>query len=227
MGSPKQGERKTRVAVVWPHLRVAMILLHLVAMFVLALPSSGRLVNRSQWEQPKQQADMKRWADTFGVEPEALDRFLWKWSQRYARTLRWVGRPFLKYSDYVGARQHWTMFSSPRRRTGRHEIEIEVDGEYRLIYRTKSDSADWNRWAFEHNRMRKLLAKLTSQPQLKAYDEFAVWVAKQVARDFPEANHCRVSLYTWALQEPGDVRNGVRPKISKARSQLYSLEKYR
>ncbi len=170
---------------------------------------------------------MKRWASTLGVEPKAFDAFLWRWTQRYVRGRRWLTRPFLKYADYVGARQGWTMFSGPRRNSGRYEVEVEIDRTFVSVFRTQDSRATWNRRQFEHNRLRKLLAKLTTHPQLPAYNELTKWIARRAAEDFPEATRCKISLYTWPMLSPEELRSGKKRKETRTRSQIFDLEAMR
>jgi hypothetical protein len=211
----------------WPHLRAVVVLLHLGAIVLMSLPSSHRLASRSHWDKPEQQADMARWSDTFGVDKKEFEVFLWDWTQRYVRLRKSVTRPFLKYADYAGARQGWTMFSGPRRRTGRYEVEVEEDGVFRRVFRTQDSSATWNRSQFEHNRLRKLMAKLSTHPQLPAYSKFSRWVAKRVAEDFPSATRCKITLDTWKTLSPEQNRAGVEPDVARTRSQIFTLEAFR
>lgn len=219
--------RATAARRYWPHIRALLIGLHLFVIVLLSLPSSHRLGDRAHWNKPAQQADLARWAGTLGVEPKRLDAFVWKWTQRYVALRKSVSRPFLKLVDYTGTRQGWTMFSGPRRRTGRYDVEVEVDGEYQSVFRTQDGAATWNRRQFEHNRLRKLMAKLTSHPQLPAYSEFTRWVAGRVAEDFPRATRCKVTLYTWKTLDPAEHRAGEIPFETRSRSQMFSLEDLR
>ncbi len=230
MSSPAQtelSERAVRKRPWWPHLRAVLVLSHLCAIVLMSLPSSHRLASRAYWDKAEQQADLTRWANTLGVDREEFEEFLWEWTQRYVRIRKKITKPFLKYADYTGTRQGWTMFSGPRRRTGRYVVEVEQDGVFRSVFRTQDSSATWNRSQFEHNRLRKLMAKLTTHPQLPAYAQFSRWVAKRVAEDFPEATRCKITLDTWKTLSPGQHRHGVKPDAKRTRSQMFTLEVFR
>tara|TARA_R110002096_G_scaffold436061_1_gene666624 strand:+ start:8424 stop:9071 length:648 start_codon:yes stop_codon:yes gene_type:complete len=211
----------------WPHLRAAVVLTHLAAVVLMSLPSNYRLGSRSHWETPEVQADLVRWSNTLGVDGEEFEEVLWDWTQRYIRIRKKVTHPFLKYADYTGTRQGWTMFSGPRRRTGRYTVEVEVGGEFRTLFRTQDSSATWNRWQFEHNRVRKLMAKLTTHPKDRAYAELTRWIAKRVAEDFPQATRCKISLETWKTLAPEQHRAGDKPVSEPTRSQMFTLEDLR
>ena len=211
----------------WPHVRALLILVHLVSVVVLSLPSSRRLGDKSHWDAPRQQTELHAWADRLGVDKVNFESFLWNTTQKYLAARRWISRPFLRYADYTGTRQGWTMFATPRLVTGRFEIEVEVDGKWELVFRPRSSEADWNRWQFDHNRIRKLMGRLASKPHQAAYNEFTSWVAKELAADFPRATRAKVTLLTWKTLGPEAIRDGKEPVESRTQYQEFTLEKYR
>ena len=211
----------------WPHVRALLILVHLVSVVILSLPSSNRLGDKSHWDAPSQQDELHAWADRLGVEKEEFETFLWNTTQKYIAARRWISRPFLRFADYSGGRQGWTMFANPRRTTGRFEIEVEIDGEWELVFRPRDSEADWNRWQFDHNRVRKLMGRLASKPHQPAYNEFTYWVARKLAVDFPKATRAKITLLTWKTLEPSAVRDGENPKENRTQYQEFSLEKLR
>jgi hypothetical protein len=212
---------------IWPHGRAALILLHLVGIFVLSLPTPQRLGSRSHWNQAKQQGELKSWADRLGLDKEEFESFLWDTAQIYLQARKRVISPFAKYADYAGTRQGWTMFANPRRSSARLEISVEVGGAWQLVFRPHSSEHDWNRWQFDHNRIRKLLGRLATQPHQIAYTELTRWLARKLAKDFPGATRAKIVLIHWKLQEPEAVRRGARAKESVAKYQEFDLEALR
>jgi hypothetical protein len=119
------------------------------------------------------------------------------------------------------------MFASPRLSPAVIEVYVrEDDGSWRLIFTPHSD-ADWMRWQFDHNRVRKLLGRVASSPHNPAFVELARWIARQVARDFPSRHEARVSLVHWDSLPPEGVRAGDEPKRTLVRDPHYDLEKLR
>lgn len=211
----------------WPHVRALLILVHLVSVVILSLPSSNRLGDKSHWDAPRQQSELQAWADRLGVEKEEFESFLWNTSQKYLKIRRWISRPFLRYADYAGTRQGWTMFTNPRLVTGRFEVEVEIDGVWELVFRPRDSEADWNRWQFDHNRVRKLMGRLATKPHQRAYNEFTNWVAAKVAADFPQATRAKITLLTWKTLPPDAIRDGKKPQENRTQYQEFSLEKFR
>ena len=211
----------------WPHLRALLILVHLLSVVILSLPSSSRLSDKSHWDAPSQQTELNAWANRLGVEKKNFESFVWRNTQRYVNARKWIARPFLKYADYSGSRQGWTMFSSPRLVTGRFEVEVETQGKWELVFRPLDSDADWNVWQFEHNRLRKLLGRLATKPRQRAYNELTSWIAKELARDFPRATRARISLMTWKTLPPEKIRAGERPIEHRTSYQEFDLENLR
>lgn len=219
--------RRVSFSALWPHLRTLLVLTHLLGIFLLALPYSGKLGSKKHWAKKKQQTEMRAWADRLGVDKEDFESFLWDLSQSYIAVRKRVVRPFLKYADYTGTRQGWSMFAHPRQRTGRFEIYIQVSDDWQLVYTSHSDKADWNQWQFEHNRVRKLAGRLASNPHQPAYTEMTRWIARQLAEDFPTATRAKISMMTWKSLGPEAVRAGKKPEVARTRNQEFDLEALR
>lgn len=211
----------------WPHIRALLILLHLISILLLSLPASSRLSDRSHWDAPAQQVQLEAWADRLGMAKEDFESSLWDVAQSYMKARRKIVRPFLLYADYTGTRQGWTMFANPRLVTGRFEVEIEIEGEWQLVFRPHDSEADWNRWQFDHNRVRKLLGRLAVKPHQRAYNELTNWMARGLARDFPTATGARITLLTWKTLPPERVRAGDKPVESRTQYQEFTLEDFR
>ncbi len=211
----------------WPHLRALLILVHLLSIVLLSLPASPRLSDRSYWDMPRQQREMEAWSNRLGLDQEEFESFVWHNTQRYVAARKWLSRPFLRFADYAGTRQGWSMFSNPRLTTGRFEVEVEVEGQWHLIFRPRDSEADWNRSQFDHNRVRKLLGRLAVKPQQPAYNELATWIAKSVAADYPQATRAKVTLLTWQSLPPEQVRAGKKPVEHRTRYQEFTLEELR
>jgi hypothetical protein len=200
---------------------------HLISVVVLALPASARLGDKSHWDAPRQQTELTSWANRLGVDKEDFEAFLWRNTQRYVKTRAWIARPFLRYADYSGSRQGWTMFANPRLVTGRFEVAVEMEGEWQLVWRAQDPDADWNQWQFEHNRVRKLMGRLATKPHQVAYNEFTNWIVREVAQDFPGATRAKITLMTWKSLEPDKVRAGEKRVERRTQYQEFTLEDFR
>jgi hypothetical protein len=75
--------------------------------------------------------------------------------------------------------------------------------------------------------VRKLLGRLASNPHQASYNELTRWIARRLAADFPQATRAKISLFSWTLQEPKDVRAGRDRNEGLARSQVFTLQELR
>lgn len=201
--------------------------MHLAGVLLLALPSSHRLGDRNHWQSAKQQREISGWADRLGVDKDTFQSFLWELSQHYLSVRNKVIRPFYVYADYTGSRQGWTMFANPRATSARFEIAVEIDGKWQLVFKPHSSKYDWNRWQFDHNRVRKLLGRVASNPHQGVYNELTRWLARQLAADFPRATRAKISMISWTLQKPEDVRAGLARDEGLAQYQEFNLQDLR
>jgi hypothetical protein len=188
----------------WHHLRAAFVLFHLFAMCALATPDLGGGLSRKAWKQATVQRELKTWAGRFGEEPEAFEERIWGIALGYTRWRERLLWPVQPYKKYFGVRQRWRMFAAPDRRPARYEIDIRQDGEWKPIYRSRSDEHAWRRRLFDHDRMRNRLYRATWPNHRRLYRRFCNWVAYEAAHDFPEASKVRVRRFRYDTPAPDD-----------------------
>jgi hypothetical protein len=194
--------------------RAALILLHVCAVPVLALPAPAYIGNASIREAPLYRRELDAWSQRLrglGIEltgPQ-LERIVVEQGRRYLGLRRAIVTPFVPYGRYLGVHQSWQMFSQPQTFPVRLHVEVRAAGEpFEPIYVQHSDEHIWRRSQFEHDRVRKLLGRI-GRRSTAGYVELARWVARQVASDFPDASHVRVRQHRAATLPPERVRAGA------------------
>ena len=103
------------------------------------------------------------------------------------------------------------MFVAPQRYPARIEIEILEAAEWRTIYRERSSDHEWNRRRFDHDRMRSAFFRFGWDRYAPFYRQFAEWIAKEAARDFPEATALRIRMYRFRTPTPDEVKEDRLP----------------
>ena len=196
----------------WPHLRAALILLHVVAVLALAIPSVRAGLDRRSWSDPTVQDELRGWADRFGMEPKDFEEKAWRIAQAWSGIHETITAPFEPYRAYVGVRQPWVMFVAPQRYPARIEIEIQEGNAWRTIYRERSSEHEWNRTLFDHDRMRSAFFRFGWDRYAPNYREFAEWVAKEAARDFPGASAVKLRMYRFRTASPEEVKEQRMPR---------------
>lgn len=216
----------------WPHLRVLFVLYHVLAIVVFALPSPRRMGDRSNWKSDRNQAELASWARTLSatgldVSKDELEEVMWGLTQRYLAVRKDLIDPFDEYARYIGMAQGWRMFTNPQRRPGKLHVDVEIDGVWTPVFVYRSGEHDWMRWQFEHNRFRKQLGRINSKRAVRAYDQLTKWIARQAARDFPEATRLRTRLYRYRSLPPDRVRAGEEPEGEFTLPRFHPLEALR
>jgi hypothetical protein len=214
----------------WRRLRAVAVALHVVAVLVLSMPSSLKLGDRRRWDRPRTQREFALWAkrlSTLGLPltTAELDARLWRWAQGYLAVRERIAAPLHPYAYYCGVSQGWGMYKSPQREPHRLRVEVRDEDGWRVVHEGRSDAHDYRREQFDQHRMRKLVGRLISRPQV--FDDMAGWIARQVARDFPRASHARVRGVRFRALPPARRRAGERPATRVAREAIIELQPLR
>lgn len=201
----------------WAHVRAALVLLHVFAVVVLALPRPHSVTNRRAYKSANAQSEFRQWSARlnrvgFETSPPELERDLWSFANRYAEVHRSATKPMEHYGDLAGTRQGWSMFASPQRHPAELHVEIRRDKEWVTITRPRSGEHAWLRWKLDHNRVRKLLGRFARTFYPDRYRAFARWLATQAAHDHPDALLIRVRLVRYHSLPADRVRAGEVPQ---------------
>jgi hypothetical protein len=214
---PSLAAMQTSRMTVFAHLLAILILLHLLAITLVALPSLGGGMNRQAWQDPTVQGEIAVWVDRLngcGVEvtPQGLEDILWETAVRYDAVRQTGLAPFQPYYFYCGTYQAWGMFAAPHRFPTRLHIDVEKEGAWHLVYVERDPEHGWLRARLDFSRMRPLMFRHGWPGYEEDYQSFAHWVARQAARDFPEASRVRLRLYKYRTPTPAEVRQQQRPE---------------
>lgn len=182
---------------VWPHLRAAFIAYHVVALLVHATPYPTKVPER-----------FKPAADTYkSIRAKAT-------------------APFAPYVRALWLVQGWALFSNPQRDPARVHVELHTPGQgWRVITVQRSEVFDWKREQLDNHRLRKLVGRIARRESKAIYNRLVAWLARAAAREFPEADRLRVSLFRYRTHGPG-----ADPRLSDGRftdTRVFNLERYR
>lgn len=198
----------------WPHLRAALILLHVVAVLALASPAVQGGLSRQTWRTKAVQAELRAWGDRVraigvDVEQREFEDFLWDLAKGWTAARGAALAPFKPYARYLGAGQAWQLFVAPQIFTSTATIDVEEDGVWRTVFADNDARFRWNARKLEYDRVQSLFFWFGFQDRSKEWRLFAEWTAREVARDFPAATRVRLRMLRTKTPSIDDVRAGV------------------
>lgn len=197
----------------WPHLRAVLIVVHVVGVFVYAMPSVKTIGKKKVWESERSQKSFARWTQRlngigFNLEEKSLQSGLWSVAQGYLKTRKRAMKPYRKYIKTFGLHQGWRMFANPKTHPSILIIEIEEEGVFRKIFVTRSETYNWNKKKFDHHGFRKFCGRIPVKPRSKRYNALVKWLTKNLPKDFPEATRFRISIQHWRSPRAFKRRSG-------------------
>jgi hypothetical protein len=171
-------------------------------------------MDRAAWQQPTVQQELKNWADGlnsvgFNVTPQELEDRLWKLADGYMKLRDSATSPFDWYYEYCGTYQGWRMFSGPQMYPAKLYIDVRERDVWVPLYVEGDPQHRWLGGELDSYRFRALRFRLANMSGFESeYKLFAHWVAMRAAKDFPDADRVRVSLYRYTLLTAAEVRAG-------------------
>ena len=185
---------KDLFARLWPHLRAALVLFHLTAVVLMAIPAPEGGMDRKQWEEPMVQEEFQTWATMLHVETRPFQDFLWELAVKFMDVRYRVLQPFRKYYEWAGTDQSWRMFVAPARQPTRVRVEVVFPDETRTLYLQNDPNHTWNARIFESYRYRSLLFRYGWPQYGEHMQQFSWWVARQLKPVYPTALKTRVTV---------------------------------
>ena len=213
----------------WPHVRGAFVLFHVVALFLMAVPAPGGGMSKSSWADPTVQGEFQAWTDRLNqmgadLTVEELEDRLWTLASAYMEKRRGVLEPLQPYYRYTGTIQSWRMFVAPHRYPARLHIELEEDGAWREIYVMRSDEHTWRGKQLDHDRMRAAIFRMSWRPYRRIWVSFTEWAADRAAEDFPEATAIRLKFFKYKTLGPKEIAAGEEAQGEWIQTTVLELE---
>lgn len=214
------------------HLRAVLVLLHVLAVFVMAFPAPVGAMNKKYWRTADTQALFESYAGALqsvglDLSSQALEAWLWDAGTAYLAVRNDVVEPFRPYLSATGSLQSWRMFGTVNRRPAWLVVEVGSDDAWRPVYMMRSDEHSWMREQLDQERMRALVNSYSWLSHKSSYDQFSVWLARRAAVDFPDASHMQIRMERRRIPDPQTLRTAGWPEPKKHWETRYSLDKYR
>jgi hypothetical protein len=222
-----------RVRAAWRHVAAALVLVHLLAITLHALPSPGSGLNRRDWAQPTVRGEFEAWQGRLaavGVEltVDELQDVVYDIARGYHHWHQGLTEPFEPYYRTCGTWQSWRMFVAPHRYPSRLQIRIRQDRRWLVVYEARSPTAAWRARQLDQDRMRSALFRYGwGRKYPRTWRGFVDWIARRAAEDFPRADKVQLRFASYRTRSPEEVRAGQEPRVAWHRSRVVDLEPLR
>ena len=203
----------------WPHIRAALVVAHLLAIGLSAVPAPEGGMRRAAWQDPTVQGEFAAWGDRLrglglGLTDAQLEDGLWDFAVRYMQVRKAALAPARPYYTHLGTGQSWRMFVAPHKHPSRLELAIDRgDDRWEVVYLQSTPGPHWMEGVLEHDRSRSLLFRYAWKSFRRSYRHMVDWLAVEAARDFPEATRLRARWRKQRSPTPAQVREGHAPRI--------------
>ena len=203
----------------WLHLRAVLVVLHILAVVLVAIPAPQGGMDRRAWAEPTVQAEFAAW----GVQLRALgvpwtdtdlQEHLWTAATTYMDVRTKVLAPIRPYNRYLGTGQSWRMFVAPHRHPSRLEVAVKEADQWRVVYLQPRPGPDWLEDLLEHDRTRSVLFRYAWPAYRGRHKRLSRWLAHRAAGDFPGASHVRVRWLRQRTPSPVEARTGTIPPVA-------------
>ena len=196
----------------WAHFRTGLILLHLVAIVLKALPAPEGAMSKKDWAHPTVQAEFRQWSQnlqSIGIQTTQmeLEENLWTLATSVTKVRNSTLKPFRPYYRYVGSDQNWRLFVAPHMFPSKLEIDVLVDNTWTPIYRVHSSDSNqqWMSQLIEHGRFRPSIFRYSWARYKKHFNRFALYMSERAATDFPKATQIRFRWWRYPLPTHTEV----------------------
>ena len=228
-----QGFHRMQSRTPWEHIRGVLILLHILAVVLMALPAPEGAMRKDTWNDPTVTAEFEAWADRlngmgYETNTEDLKAEMFDVAKEFIDIRRTVLAPTVPYARYLGTQQSWRMFVAPHRFPSRLHVEIKrSDSDWEPISIYQDPEYRWKAELFEHDRFRSALFRYGWKSYAGARKLFNQWLAREAAQDFPDATHIRTRWYKYKTPTPEMVKAGEEFDGKYVLSQVLKLDQYR
>lgn len=198
-------------------LRDALVLFHVLAVFVLAFPAPTGARQDSTWRDPHLRSELQGWVKMLNAAgwavtaPELVE--IARGLATAALDVRDLAiAPFLPYATVCGTGQGWQMFASLNDEPARLSVQIRRGGgDWEPLYIARDPAAAWRGPQLDQERTRAVINDWSWAKNRSDYRLFSAWLARQAARDFPDADAIQVSMLRARLPTPEQLIAGAIP----------------
>jgi hypothetical protein len=194
----------------WKHLRAILVLAHVLAMVLTAIPAPVGGINRAAWKNPTAQMEFATYARFLGVPAEVFEEKL------FALAIFWMGirdiylRPVWPYTRITGTDQPWRMFVGPDRYPPRFQVQFRTAlTDFATLYEERSPQYDWHEEYFRQERVRSHTYRYAWPEYAHPATQHCHWLARRVFEEKADATEVRCRFWKQKTPSPAQVVAGA------------------
>lgn len=193
------------------NVRGVLVLAHIVAITIAAIPSPGGAANAEALDAPAAAAELRAWGARLGVTPEALKAWAIRAGAAEDRVHQAILKPFGPYLSFTGAEQPWRLFIAPNRWPTRFRIEVwswKEPAAWQTVFEEGSREYRWRGAALSNERPRSYL-ELLSWPNFSWLGPTVCrWAAKALFEERKDVVRVRCRNYRAPSPSPEQAARG-------------------
>lgn len=208
----------------WPQVRAALVLFHVLAVFILSLPGPA-ITNEAVWNTRVARTDFDDWSKSLGSDPDTFRSRLRSIALGWIEVRDVLAAPFKPYANLTQMTQAWSMFASPQRNPTELHVIGDVGRGFDVpLYKPHDpDAALFADW-LSHNRLRKLRGKFGRVSPGRTYDELARYLARRACEARPDLLRVRVALWAYRSLGHEDRAQGKVPAGKYENERVFDCE---
>ncbi len=193
----------------WKHLRAVLVLGHIVAMVLTAIPAPVGGTDRAAWKNPTAQLEFATYAHFLGVPPAEFEEKL------YQLATFWMGiraiylRPVEPYLRITGTDQPWRMFVGPDRFPPRFQLQSRTAAtDFVTLYEERSEQHVWHEEFFRQERVRSYTYRYAWPEYAWSEGQNCNYLAHRVFAEQPDAAQVRCRFWKQKTPSAAEVIAG-------------------
>lgn len=203
--APSKGSR------VFAQVRAVLVLGHVLAISIAAVPGPDGGMSRDQWRDPAVQAELITWSQRFHMTQERFTDLIYPLAETLFSLRIAARKPVGPYLEYTGVEQPWRLFVAPDRVPSRFQLQVLRRGhrDEETLYEEGSREYAWHRRYFTHSRTRRALYWYGWPLTWGSRGEHCEWLARQVFDEMPDAERVRCRFFRGPSPSPEQARRGA------------------
>ncbi len=198
----------------WKHLRAALVLGHVVAIFLAAVPAPVGGSDRANWKNATAQAEFALWAGALRMQPADFEDKLFALATFWMNVRAVYLTPVDPWIRFTGTDQPWRMFVGPDRYPARFQVQYRPGDvhDFITLFEEKSAQYTWHKAYFSEERVRSQIYRHSFPDYAHVATLSCKYLAARVFEEKPDAAQVRCRFFRQRSRSPQAVLANTPPE---------------